>query len=214
MAKQHVVQQGESLVTIAHANGFRTAKPIWEHEANAELRARRSDPNILRPGDVIAIPDKVERRESCRTCASHRFVLERLTRTLRIRVQDPGGDPLDFQAWELDAGGVLLGGETDETGLVEAEVPLEARSATLTVGGVRWELGLDELDPTENADDDGVAGAQGRLRNLGIDPGAIDSDAGPKTRESISMFQASHGLPITGELDAATLAKLHEVEGC
>lgn len=214
MGRQHVVQQGESLVTIAHANGFRTARPIWESPENAELRARRPDPNILYPGDVVVVPDKGERTVSCRTSAVHRFVLERLVRTLRVRVQDPGGAPLDFEPWELDAEGTLLDGETDETGLVEAEVPLDARSATLTVGAVRWELRLDELDPASHTDDEGVSGVQERLRNLGIDPGAVDGDPGPKTREALAMFQSSHGLPVTGELDPATLAKLHEAEGC
>lgn len=220
MAEQHVVEQGESIVTIAHAHGFRTGRPIWDSPANAELRARRRDPHILRPGDVVVIPDKGLRTVSCTTSTVNRFVLEQLVRPLRVRAQDAAGVPLDFQPWELDVAGTTLKGETDESGGVEAELPLDAREATLRVGGfggsggVSWVLDLDTLDPARDSDDGGVAGVQGRLRNLGLDPGAIDGDAGPRTQEALAMFQSSHGLPATGALDDATVARLERAGGC
>ena len=46
------------------------------------------------------------------------------------------------------------------------------------------------------------------LARLAISPGSIDSAIGSQTRLAISTFQAGHGLPGTGVLDADTRTKL------
>src|SRR5919109_2901426 len=53
-----------------------------------------------------------------------------------------------------------------------------------------------------------VREAQMALRNAGFDPGGIDGMMGPKTRAALRDFQASHGLPQTGRLDATTQQQL------
>lgn len=50
--------------------------------------------------------------------------------------------------------------------------------------------------------------AQSRLAGAGLDPGPLDGVAGGRTREAIKTYQGQNGLPPSGELDAATLAKL------
>ena len=50
--------------------------------------------------------------------------------------------------------------------------------------------------------------AQMRLVQLGFDPGTVDGIAGPRTSAAIKAFQKQSGLPETGTLDSATLAKL------
>ena len=53
-----------------------------------------------------------------------------------------------------------------------------------------------------------VAEAQQLLTAQGFNPGGVDGKLGNNTRAAITKFQAANGLPATGNLDAATLAKL------
>lgn len=57
------------------------------------------------------------------------------------------------------------------------------------------------------AADDTVA-AQRLLLALGYDPGPVDGIAGPATRDAIRRFEAAQGLPPTGRLTPALLARL------
>ena len=50
--------------------------------------------------------------------------------------------------------------------------------------------------------------AQLKLAQLGFDPGTADGIFGPRTSAAIKEFQKQSGLPETGTLDSATLAKL------
>jgi Putative peptidoglycan binding domain len=50
----------------------------------------------------------------------------------------------------------------------------------------------------------GIGQAQDRLKAAGFDPGPLDGVLGQRTREALRRFQASRGLPTTGQLDEAT----------
>ena len=50
--------------------------------------------------------------------------------------------------------------------------------------------------------------AQEVLKDKGHDPGPIDGMMGPQTRAAIREFQKAEGLPRTGRLDGATVARL------
>jgi hypothetical protein len=50
--------------------------------------------------------------------------------------------------------------------------------------------------------------AQSKLATLGLNPGTLDGVAGSDTITAIKAFQKQSGLPETGTLDSATLAKL------
>jgi peptidoglycan hydrolase-like protein with peptidoglycan-binding domain len=68
------------------------------------------------------------------------------------------------------------------------------------------------IGPIEDAS--AVAGAQARLSNLGFGagdapPGSLDD----RTRRAVMRFQYKHGLPVTGDLDGATAARLKERHG-
>jgi peptidoglycan hydrolase-like protein with peptidoglycan-binding domain len=56
---------------------------------------------------------------------------------------------------------------------------------------------------------DTVIQAQNDLQRQGLYDGPIDGIAGPKTRDGLRQFQASHGLPQTGKIDTATLQQLN-----
>ncbi len=57
-----------------------------------------------------------------------------------------------------------------------------------------------------------VATAQKALTKLGYGPLSADGVMGPGTRRAIEEFQYKNGLPVTKELDTATLQRLGEVD--
>ncbi|MGZ5545094.1 MAG: peptidoglycan-binding domain-containing protein [Limisphaerales bacterium] len=63
--------------------------------------------------------------------------------------------------------------------------------------------GYDGLPP-----DQVVADVQGALQRLGYYQGAIDGVLGPATQDAIENYQRDHGLPVTGGIDARTLASM------
>ena len=50
--------------------------------------------------------------------------------------------------------------------------------------------------------------AQTRLNALGFNVGKPDGNLGPRTKSQLSRFQQSRKIPVTGVLDAATIAEL------
>lgn len=53
-----------------------------------------------------------------------------------------------------------------------------------------------------------IARAQARLQERGYYNAAVDGTYGPMTRQALMNYQADHGLPMTGEIDQATLNSL------
>jgi hypothetical protein len=58
MPNTYKVQPGDTLNKIASKHGFNNYRDIYDHPSNAALRAKRPNPNLIFPGDVIVIPDK------------------------------------------------------------------------------------------------------------------------------------------------------------
>lgn len=67
----------------------------------------------------------------------------------------------------------------------------------------------DTIDPDDGLSKGEVLALQQRLRDLGYaEVGRPDGLWGPRTAAAVSAFQATVGLPVTGELDKATAAAL------
>jgi peptidoglycan hydrolase-like protein with peptidoglycan-binding domain len=49
-----------------------------------------------------------------------------------------------------------------------------------------------------------VRQVQERLKEAGFNPGPVDGQLGPQTREALKEYQKAHGLPQTGQLDEPT----------
>jgi hypothetical protein len=205
----HIVKEGEYLSLIARQYGFRSAKPIWNHPKNADLKTRRSDPNLLHPADEVFIPPKMDSTRSvpCATGAEHYFRLRR-GKLLRIYIRDAKGQLLKNESCTLNIGDSKIKKCTTDEGLFETSIADDARVATLIVRNCVWTLRIGGLNPISDTTDQGVSGAQERLANLGYSVGSIDGLMGPRTRAAIRAFQRDCRLKRTGELDPQTLKKL------
>ena len=68
-----------------------------------------------------------------------------------------------------------------------------------------WPLGTSaEQSPTPAE----IQQVQARLKAVGLDPGPLDGTWGPQTEAALRTYQQQRGLPVSGQLDAATLQVL------
>jgi len=203
MPTQHVVTQGECFSSIATQAGI-PWKTLWQHPDNADLKKKRLDPNVLYPGDIVTIPDKVLRSESCPVDASHKFVKSSEPTHIKIRLL-LDDEPRAGVPFELQVSGQSIKGTTDGDGFLQADIPPDAQSGVLLVGedDVRdiFEPGLGTLDPIDT--DSGVSG---RLQALGYD--VVDDFQG-----AVRAFQSNENLDPTGNVDDTLRSKLKEVFG-
>lgn len=66
-----------------------------------------------------------------------------------------------------------------------------------------------EIDPEDGLSKGEIEALQQRLRDLGYsEVGRVDGKWGPRTVAAVSAFQATSGLPVTGDLDKTTAAAL------
>jgi Putative peptidoglycan binding domain len=163
---------------------------------------------MLLAGDLLRIPAKIAKSVAVETGARHRF--RRLGVPAKFRIQLFLNDqPRAGQEYRLEVdGAVLSSGTTDADGVLEEAIPPQAKQGRLVVGPDQEEIPLDfgYLDPS--TEDSGVAQ---RLRNLGFYPEAFASGPEDDLGLAIVTFQATFGLPASGEADPATRRKLEEI---
>lgn len=214
MADTRKVRPGESLLELAYSGGFDSWKTVWNHEANAELRQLRKDPQVLLPGDELAVPQRnVVPKEACPVDKVHRFRLVRPRAWVNLRMVDGDGEPLSNKRFELRLERQTHDGTTDDDGLLSVEIPPDAHEGVVTVwldsAGRRFEAGVKvgHLDPASEP-----SGLRARLVNLSaerifaarsgpIRPGAEPS---PPTLDILSTedFQEALGQPLHSYLES------------
>jgi hypothetical protein len=209
MADQHTVTEGETLLTIAAANGFLDWKPIWQHEKNEALRKQR-DPTVLTAGDVIYLPEVTEVPIPVTSGQRQVITQAAIRASFRTTVVDEHAKPLANCKFTLAVGGVTLRGKTNSSGVVECDIPAAPLDGTLTIYAgkdekpLTFSMKLGYLDPIEKD-----TGVKARLNNLGFEcgdvAGKLDDDA---TKAALRTFQIVHRLPVTGSADAATRKRL------
>jgi len=187
--------------SLAADHGFDDWQTIYNHSANAEFRASRTDPNVLFPGDELYIPDLDPGSEDRQTDAQHVFVLKRQLTYVRVRVQDPAKKPIKNAPYKLLLETLELEGTTDGDGWVHCEIPPQTTYGTLIVWPdpedrtetSLWRINLGHLDPLET-----TTGVKGRLNNLGYDPGEINDQESELYRSTVKRFQKDHDLVVDG----------------
>ena len=206
MPTHHTVRQGDTVISLSETHGL-FAVTIWNDPDNAALRQKRSDMNVLMPGDVVVIPDKRLRFEKRPTGQTHRFRRKGIPAIFRFQIFDMH-IPRANQPYTLTVDGVELKGTTDGSGILQEYIPAQAKSGSLVIGEDKFRLNFQfgYLDPVDE-----LSGIQKRLNNLGYDCGTEDGTLNESTTQALLAFQRASDLPRTGETDAATKEKLEEI---
>jgi len=201
----HVVQQGECMSSIAFEYGF-FWETLWLAPENSALKESRESPFVLRPGDVVHIPDPRQKQVAAVTGVRHVFRRKGVPALLRLRLLDQG-KPLASLAYVLTWAGREITGTTDSEGKLEVYVPPDMPAATLRVGEgdeeYLYELAPRTLNPSRDVD-----GIQARLSNLGYYRGPINGQLDAATVAAIEQFQRQQSLEITGQADETTATAL------
>jgi N-acetylmuramoyl-L-alanine amidase len=199
----HVVEQGDCLSSIAEQYGFFWST-LWNHADNSDLKQLRKDPNALLEGDVVVIPDKTAKEESCATEQKHKFKRKGVPAKMKIRMM-LDDEPRKNEPYKLCIDGKWTEGKTDGDGYIEADIPADAKQGELRLGSGKdvdiFQLGFGTLDPQ-----DSESGAEDRLLGLGYDLSA-------GVEEALKAFQTNEKLTVNGELDETTQTKLKEKYG-
>jgi N-acetylmuramoyl-L-alanine amidase len=213
----HVVEPGETLVSVAETSGH-FWQTIWDDPANAALRAARGDANaqILLPGDRLTIPPLRRKQVACATGQVHRFRRRGIPAKVFIRVLAEDGTPFANRPYVLHVRPHEYRGTTTADGSVEHFVVASAREGALVVDlgadhdppYARWSLRVGFLDPGAS-----LTGLQGRLAALGFYEGGDEGTFGEPTANAIRRFQTAQQLAVTGTFDAATLDRLTAAYG-
>jgi hypothetical protein len=243
MPEDYKVRPGDCITSLAYERGLVWQK-VWNHPKNAPLQAKRKDPNILQPGDVVHLPDKDQRYESGATEQRHRFRRKDVPARLRLRIMEDelpeslpqhqpetqfsrhftGEDPDTSGTHErsqpranipyvLEIDGKLSNGETNADGMVECDIPPNARRGRLllepgTLREMALDLNLGYLDPIAE-----LSGIRQRLRNLGFDSRGGANAITLDLEVSLRSYQESRGLQVTGQPDEATRTQLEQEHG-
>lgn len=238
MARDHVVRQGECIMSIADRFGVSVDK-IWNAPANAELKQKRTNPAALLPGDVVHVPDRTPRSEDCPAGQKHAFRRRGAWGRLALRLtttppeDDDAADESDAEPWVYSETAVAAStepranapyalyvdrrlvaeGTTDGDGKLVEKIAPGARSGLLVLypGEGRetaLELNLRTMDPETE-----TSGICKRLYNLGYDCPANAEEGSPELAAALVAFQRAEGLDATGEVDGATRDRLTEVHG-
>ncbi|NTX06002.1 peptidoglycan-binding protein [Myxococcus sp. CA051A] len=212
MSTTHVIRRGECMLLVARRYGILDYRQVYEHPANAELRRKRPNPSVLYPGDTVFIPEPRPSLMPLCEGLPRSLTVNASARYLRLELRDDVGAPLASRPYLLLFGPRVVEGETDGNGLLVQRVPLSASRAELECEDQWWELELGTLRPMHDVPDDGVAGAEARLINLGY---AL-APTGRMTlelRSALRAFQHRNGLAVTGRLDAETSTRLEALHG-
>ncbi|MEA2560612.1 MAG: hypothetical protein QOH06_2116 [Acidobacteriota bacterium] len=211
----YTVRQGDGMSSIASRTGH-FWPTLWDDPANAGLKARRRDPEILLPGDMVVIPPLRIKTERLQTGHRYRFRRKGVPVLVRFSVRDVRGRTLAGRKYQLEVGEKVYEGVTDEEGRLEQYVAPVATEGRLTVLNdsplyprrMSWTLRIGCLDPI-----DALTGVQARLSNLGFDCGDEHGAEGPRTQAAVRTFQARNRLEPTGQVDESTRKALQEAHG-
>ncbi len=110
--EDYKVKDGDCISSIAFSHGF-FWETLWNHGKNSDLKSKRKDPNILKEGDVVHIPELSPKEESCATEKRHKFKLKGVPAKLKLKLMQPKKPKDD----EDEAGGKPAGGSSPLGGM-------------------------------------------------------------------------------------------------
>ena len=210
MSSNYTVVEGDHISRIAEKFRFFDYSIVWDHANNAALKAKRTNPNMLNPGDTVFIPDKTARKETRPTTRVYKFKVKPQPLQLRLQILDFDGNPaacdVQFQI-EADKGKLAITGGLFKKPILRAWENGSISVEKLNIQNVPLKIGW--LDPVEYQ-----PGQAARLNNLGYNAGLVEGPDADQFRSAVEEFQCDNGLEVTGVCDDGTQAKLKEVHQC
>jgi hypothetical protein len=215
MATTYTVKQGDYLAKIAKQFGL-PVNVIWNHPDNADLKQKRSNPNVLFPGDSLFIPDLNPREATCNTDKKHQFQTSLSELKLRLTLEDQYERPIANAKCVLGIGSDFKSLTTDGNGRIEQVIQPDAEEGFVTIQdpetpaqNLRIPLKIGHLDPVDE-----TSGQAARLNNLGYFFGDIDHPDEDDLLSAVEEFQCDFDLQVDGICGPQTQAKLKQVHGC
>ncbi len=212
--KPYVIKQGDYLTRIAHREGF-VPEEVWGHGKNAELKALRSDPDTLKSGDILFIPDEPKKRNKFTKETENAYVAKvpKMPVTLTLERQ---GEAMADEKFVVHGLEEQLEGVTTAEGLVEFEIDVNVKEVVVELVAQKrqYRMKLGNLDPVSEP-----SGARQRLMQLGIYSATREGEdqyVAHNERQlsaALKAFQAREGLDVTGELDEASIDALKKAYG-
>lgn len=200
------VSPGDSVPSLSKDAGH-FWKTVWDHPENADLKAKRKNPNVLNPGDEVFIPEIELKQVDKATDQKHKFKLKGEAVKFKLKLMMMG-EPRKNEPYTLQVEDKIFTGTTDGDGNLEHVVPANAKQGLLKLQGGKevYPVRIGHLNPIDE-----ISGVQQRLNNLGFNCGPEDGEMNDQLRAALSAFQGKYQLPQTGEPDAATKGKLESV---
>jgi hypothetical protein len=213
------VRQGDTIARIAWEKGFSDWKTVYQHAANADLRKKRPNPDILAPGDEVIIPQRKPPVFQLATGKSHTLKVKVPKVQLHLALVDDEGKPFKNAKYEILLSGgpkSTIKGTTDGNGVLNEKIPYDEVEIDISAWPpndpnnqpVNWTVYVGGLDPIDT-----VTGVQARLRSLGFDCGDEFGELGPATTDAIDEFKELHKIDEDEALGPKTLKKLEAEYG-
>jgi len=210
----YIAKSGDWLAKIAQKFNIADPDTIYNHPPNEGLRNRRSQQDLLAPGDEIWIPveDELEVPTKGKNDGPVDITVtspdaERLTITLKNEQGEAWANKdftLKYPGQEEDTTGT-----TDGDGKIDEEIPAGTDSATIEIEGKTLQINIGHLDPANE-----LSGFANRIKNLAYYAGAIPRQITPELYDAICKFQEDNELTVDGTMNRETVDKLVELYGC
>lgn len=203
---KHIVSAGDSIPSLAHDNGH-FWETLWDHPENAELKAKRKNPNILAPGDEVYIPPIRVKDFPGGTDQRHSFKRKGVPAKLKMQLFLMG-EPRRNEPYTLVLDDEIIKGTTDGDGNLEHFIKPNSRGGVLKLNGGKEEypVRVGHLNPIDT-----ISGIKQRLNNLGFYCGDESDEETETFSQALIQFQGDQGLKQTGKVDDATRGKLESV---
>jgi N-acetylmuramoyl-L-alanine amidase len=164
----YVICDSDHLLQVAHKFGF-DPDEVWNDPSNADLRKLRPDFNVLLAGDVLYIPDQVDKPVTFHNLAvgsTNSFVAPNPPKvSVSVRFIDANGSTHTSKSFTIEELPELQGLKTTDEGVATFSVPVNLGRATLVFDetGEARSLWIASMDPIDT-----LSGIFKRLQNLGF----------------------------------------------
>lgn len=208
----YVVRQGDHLPKLAFQHGF-DPDAVWSDEKNAELRAKRKDPNQLCPGDVLYFAAASKQTYPVEKGTTNEYSASVPTVHFELVLTDDLA-PFVGETYKVEGLPRPITDTVKADRLVKLDVPVHVREVRLVFEkrGLVLPIRIGDLDPASEP-----SGVRTRLENLGYLRASAEPlserEADERLVTAIRHFQRDHGLEPTGENDPPFQAELVAAHG-